>query len=114
MLVSLKLATWNIEGLREVAKYDQIFAFMRKENVHMLAVQETHSTSIQEFSKDGFLILHSAAAGSPNHGVGFIVSPSLRPYVQSFMPLGPRLCSVVVNTSPRPFHVYCAYAPSLV
>ena len=111
---SLKLATWNVEGLREVAKYDQIFAFMRKENVHMLAMQETHSTSIQEFSKDGFLILHSAAAGSPNHGVGFIVSPSLRPYVQSFMPLGPRLCSVVVNTSPRPLHVYCAYAPSLV
>ena len=57
---------------------NQIFAFMRKENVHLLAMQETHSMSIQEFSKDGFLILHSAAAGSPNHGVGFIVSPSLR------------------------------------
>ena len=78
---SLKIATWNVEGLREVAKYDQIFAFMRKENIHMLAVQETHSTAIQEFSKEGFLVLHSAAADSPKHGVGFIISPSLRPYV---------------------------------
>ena len=111
---SLKIATWSVEGLREVAKYDQIFAFMRKENVHMLAMQETHSTAIQEFSKEGFLVLHSAAADSPKHGVGFIISPSLRPYVPSFMPLGPRLCSIMVNTSPRPLLVYCAYAPSLV
>ena len=71
-------------------------------------------TSTQEFSKQGFLILHSAALSSPNHGVRFPIPPTLRPYVHSFMPLGPRLCPVVVHTSPRPLAVYCACAPSLV
>ena len=111
---SLRLASWNVEGLREIAKYDQIFSFMQKQSVHLLAMQETHASNPQEFSKSGFLVLHSAAPTSPNHGVGFIVSPELRPYVKSFLPISPRLCSVEINTSPKPLLVYCAYAPSLV
>ena len=34
----IHIATWNVEGLREVAKYDQILSFLRHRNIHLLAV----------------------------------------------------------------------------
>ena len=111
---ALKLASWNVEGLREIAKYDQVFAFMQKHSIHILAMQETHSQCSQEFSKSGYLVLHSSSPQAPKHGVGFIIAPCLRPYVHSFLPLGPRLCSILVSTSPKPLHILCAYAPSMV
>ena len=110
---SLRLTSWNVEGLREVGKYDQLFAFMKQRSTHILAMQETHSQSSQEFSKPGFLVLHSSAQDAPRHGVGFTIAPALRPYVHSFLPQGPRVCSIHVNTSPKPLQVLCVYAPSL-
>ena len=53
---ALKLASWNVEGMREIGKYDQVFAFMQKHSVHILATQETHSECSQEFSKSGYLV----------------------------------------------------------
>ena len=111
---ALKLASWNVEGMREIGKYDQVFAFMQKPSVHILAMKETHSECSQEFSKSGYLVLHSSSPKAPKHGVGFIIAPRLRPYVHSFLPLGPRLCSILVSTSPKPLRIICGYAPSMV
>ena len=96
---ALKLASWNVEGMREIGKYDQVFAFMQKPSVHILvlAMQETHSECSQEFSKSGYLVLHSSSPKAPKHGVGFIIAPRPRPYVHSFLPLGPRLRSHCIS-----------------
>ena len=114
MLTRSILRLGMLRGFREVSKYDQIFAFMQQHVIHILAMQETHCERTQEFSKSGYLILHSSSPSSPKHGVGFIVAPSLRPYVHSFLPLGPRMCTLSISTSPKPLQLFCVYAPSLV
>ena len=37
----INIATWNVEGLREISKYDQILSFLSNRNIHLLAAQET-------------------------------------------------------------------------
>ena len=44
----LQLATWNVEGLREAAKYDQIRSLLNSKRIHLLAVQETKCESVSE------------------------------------------------------------------
>ena len=68
----LNLATWNVEGLREISRYDQILAFSISQNIHLLAVQETKSDSVSTFQKGGWEILHSGSADAEHHGVGFL------------------------------------------
>ena len=108
----IHIATWNVEGLREVAKYDQILSFLRHRNIHLLAVQETKSDSISTFNKSGWEILHSGASNAKHHGVGFFVSPSLRPHVHSYLAHSPRICEITVRTNPHPITVFSIYAPS--
>ena len=81
---SLQLATWNVEGLREIAKYDQIISFLNPKQIHLLAVQETKCESVNTFNKSGWEILHSGASNAKHHGVGCFVSPSLRPHAYHF------------------------------
>ena len=108
----INIATWNVEGLREIAKYDQILGFLSNRNIHLLAGQETKSDSVNTFTKSGWEILHSGASNAGHHGVGFFVSPCLRPHVSSFLARTPRICELTIRTNPRPITVFFIYAPS--
>ena len=94
----LQLATWNVEGLRETAKYDQILSLMNSKQIHLLAVQETKCESVPSFCKSGWEILHSGSSSSKHHGVGFFVSPSLRPHAHNFLVHSPRICEITLHT----------------
>ena len=65
------MATWNVEGLREMTKYDQIISFAQSRHVHLLAVQTTKRESVY-ITKSGWEILHSGASHSKHHGVVFL------------------------------------------
>ena len=67
----LQLATWNVDGLRETAKYDQIISFLNSKQIHLLAIQETKCESVNTFCKSGWATLHSGASNAKHHGVGF-------------------------------------------
>ena len=111
---SLQLASWNVEGLRETAKYDQILSFISSRQVHLLAVQETKTESVSTFCKSGWEILHSGAFHSKHHGVGFFIAPALRPHVNNFLAHSPRICEITIQTNPHPITVFSIYAPSTV
>ena len=96
---SLQLATWNVEGLREIAKYDQIISFLNSKQIHLLAVQETKCDSVSTFKKSGWVILHSGASSAKHHGVGLFVSPSLRPHAHQFLTHSPRICELTIRTT---------------
>ena len=49
----LNIPTRNVEGLREISKYDQILTFSNSKNIHLLAVQETKSDSVNTFQTNG-------------------------------------------------------------
>ena len=110
----LQLSTWNVEGLRETAKYDQIISFLNSKQIHLLAVQETKCGSVSAFCKSGWEILHSGSSNSKHHGVGFFVFPSLRLHAHKFLAHSPRISEITLQTNPRPITVFSIYAPSTV
>ena len=110
----LQLATWNVEGLRETAKYDQILSFLTSKQLHLLAVQETKCESVSTFCKSGWEILHSGASNAKHHAVGFLVSPSLRLHAYHFLAHSPRICEITIRTNSHPVTVFSIYAPSTV
>ena len=111
---SLQLATWNVEGLREIAKYDQIISFLNSKQIHLLAVQETKCQSVNTFNKSGWEILHSGASNAKHHGVGFFVSPSPSPHAYHFLAHSPRICEITIRANPHPITVFSSQAPSAV
>ena len=110
----VRVATWNVEGLKEVAKYDQILLFAKKHDFHLLAIQETKADSSHSFCKSGWEILHSSTPEGKHHGVGFMVSPFLRPFITDFLAHTPRICEVTIRIIPHPITVFCVYAPSQI
>ena len=56
----VRVATWNVAGLKEAAKYDQILLFAKKHDFHLLAIQETKADSSHSFCTSGWEILHSS------------------------------------------------------
>ena len=111
---ALSLWTWNVEGLRETAKYDSIISFCRSKNVSLLCAQENKVESSHYFNKNGWEILMSGLPAEKHHGVGFFVSPWLRSHVCDFIPHSPRIAEITVNTLPHKNIILNVYAPSLV
>ena len=108
----LHLMTWNVEGLRETAKYDLILKLCIKHKVSLLCAQETKATSSYSFCKSGWEILLSGHPKEVHHGVGFFVSPTLRSHTRDFKPHSSRICELTLDTLPHPITVFNIYAPS--
>ena len=99
---TIRIATWNVEGLKEVAKYDQILLFAKKHDFHLLAIQETKADSSHSFCKSGWEILHSSTPEGKHHGVGFMVSPFLRPFLTDFLAHTPEFVRLLFESSLTP------------
>ena len=66
----LKIASWNVEGLRDSLKYHLILQFMKAHHVDILLLQETHVVQTHTFIKDGFDFFFSGSLSAHHHGVG--------------------------------------------
>ena len=110
----LHVLSWNVEGLRETSKCDQILSFCNNHNVSLLCAQETKAESSHTFCKSGWEILMSGLPSDKHHGVGFFVSPKLRSHVSDFIPHSPRIAEITVNTLPHKITIINVYAPSQV
>ena len=106
--------TWNVEGLRESAKYDAILSFCKKHSVSLLCAQETKAESSHFFLKNGWEILMSGLPTDKHHGVVFFVSPQLRLHVANFIPHSPRISEITLHTLPHPVTILNVYAPSMI
>ena len=84
-------------------------------------MQETWQTTSGHFLKtvpteppQTFLILHPADPKDKHAGVGFIVSPKLRPFIINFTSHSSRIASLRIRTQPRPIQIFTIYAPSMI
>ena len=50
--LQINIASWNVQGLRTLGKYDQILAFMIKYKMDILFMQETWQTTSSHFPKN--------------------------------------------------------------
>ena len=110
----LTIATWNVEGLKEVAKYDQLIVWADNLQIHRMATQGTKSDSSYMFRQSGWEILHSCTPAGKHHGVGLFVSPNIRPHVSNFLAQSPRICEITLNVHPHPIKIFSISAPSTV
>ena len=117
----LRIVTWNVQGLRTSAKYDQLLSVMLQYKVDILMMQETWQTTSSTFLKptptippQTFLVLLSGEEPDKFAGVGFIIAPRIRPFVYNFSSFSSRICTLQLRTQPRPLHIYNLYAPSKV
>ena len=110
----LNISTWNVEGLKEVAKYDMILSFCKTHKISLLCAQETKADSSYTFQKSGWEILLSGTPKDIHHGVGFFVSPALRSHARDFKPHSSRICELTLDTLPHPITIINIYAPSTI
>ena len=101
---NLHVLSWNVEGLKETSKYDQIISFCKTNNVSLLCAQETKAESSHTFCKSGWGILMSGLPSDKHHGVGFFVSPQLCSHVSDCVPHSLRIAEITVNTLPHNYH----------
>jgi len=109
-----KIGTWNVEGisLDNPVKLEQLKKHMENEGLDLLCIQETHVRGAPYFLSDGYLVICSGSDADREYaGVGFIVSPSLRPAVRGFKQLSERLCSIRLRVSGGAIVFISAYAP---
>jgi len=85
---------------------------MLNKDIHILAIQETHGTTMDTFTSDGYKFFLSGKDNEKYAGVGFIVSPSMAPYIKAFTPISHRIAKLQLLTNPRPIVLYSVYAPS--
>jgi len=113
----LHIVSWNVEGLRGpegVTKMDQILAHMKRHQIDIVMMQETHDEMSHHYLKSGFQIYLSGTLGHTHAGVGFVIAPHVRPYVYNFIACSSRVCSVHIRSQPRAVHLTNFYAPSQI
>ena len=105
------IMTWNVEGLKEVAKYGLILDFCKTKKMSLLCTQETKANSSCSFQQNGWEILFSGIPKDVHHGVGFCVSPILCSHARHFKPHSSRICEITLGTLPHPITIVNIYAP---
>jgi hypothetical protein len=83
----LHIVAWNVQNMKSITKLDQLMALMKKHKIDILIMSETNITTSNTFYKDGFQISYSGDKSNANAGVGFIISPHMRPFIIGFTPI---------------------------
>ena len=86
---NFKIGTWNIGGcsLENPVKFEELKMVMNDHDISILCLQETHLSESFYMDMDGFLFIASGNDDGKREygGVGFLVSPSMRKSVKSFL-----------------------------
>ena len=106
------MATWNVEGLSDT-KVVELIEFMRRRDIGVLCIQETHICSSPYYSVDGFLVILSGSASAQREsaGVGFILSPLAQKSLVGFLQKTNRLACLKLRVRGGQVALICAYAP---
>lgn len=79
-----------------------------------MCLQETRKKDSTHYVLDsGHLVILSGSGGPGSEwsGVGFVISPRMKSYIQNFLQFSDRLCSLKIKTKGGKFGLVCAYAP---
>ena len=89
-----RFGTWNVEGLTDI-KIHMLQRIMRQSNIGVLCLQETHRCGSDYWiTEDGYLVILSGVAEDVREyaGVGFLISPRIRPALLGFLQVSNRIC----------------------
>ena len=109
----VRVGSWNIEGMTEL-KLAEVCRYMREHSIDIMCMQETRRPNSDHYAtEDGYLVVLSGTAGAnPKFaGVGFVVSPTLRPRVCGHWRLDNRIASIKVRTGSERLTLCTVFAP---
>ena len=75
-------------------------------------LSETCLVDCSHYFVDGYEFYFSSDPGSPEAGVGVVVSPEIRPFVLGFTGQASRICEVEVTLQGTQMRVFGLYAPT--
>ena len=109
---ALVVCSWNVRGLTDLKLFELIL-HMKKYDIDILCVQETHSNIVSVEDEQGFLVLLSGSGTDQRSwaGVGIIVAPRCRHRIKSYKQISDRLCSLQIKVDGGVLGIFSAYAP---
>ncbi|PZC71182.1 hypothetical protein B5X24_HaOG213934 [Helicoverpa armigera] len=108
-----RIGTWNVRGLNQPGKLQTVENEMRRKNVHLLGLSETHWKGQGHCTSDsGTTVYFSGPEDESSRGVAFIVPRSLNKCVVGYNPVSDRIITLKLNTIPWKLNILQVYAPT--
>ena len=115
-MMDLNVGSLNCRGLTKPYEEETLADDMRRYQIHLLAIQETHlkgtGTKLLTTtdSKAKYRLFYTGSQENKFHGVGIVISDHLN---AQFKEISNRICTATVKLDGRKLHFICAYAPTL-
>ena len=85
---------------------------MKEQQYHIMGLTETQTTNYSYYTSQGYLCYFDGEFDKKGSGVGVIINPIFRPYVQEIYQISGRLIiRIRIKTDSAPTYVYFTYAP---
>ena len=114
----VKIATLNCRGLAELSKRQQLIHAMKKLHIDILALQETKIKTDSTETHDGYAFFFGSQSvqndrrqRTEHHGVGFVISPYMNPFLLDCTPISDRLIEITIAARGRNLTIINGYAP---
>lgn len=109
----LKIGTWNVRTLYEAGKTHNLIREMKRLDIQILGVSETHWLGSGCFEIEDHTIYFSGAEDGPHQkGVAIICDKSTTKAVKAFVPLSERAMMIQLAAHPFDINVIQVYAPT--
>lgn len=112
-----KIATWNVRGLNEIGKIENVMNEMKNMNIDILGVSETFLQGTGDFTTnlptgERFRTMYSGGDIS-RKGTAFICNERTATHVTNILPISERIIAINVQASPANIFIIQCYAPNL-
>lgn len=109
--------TWNVQGLNQVGKLENLLNERKNLKIDVCGVSETHLTGADDFitelpSKEKYRIINSGES-SKIRGVAFIISQKLINLVSSVIIVSSRVIAIRIKANPVDIFLVQGYAPTM-
>jgi hypothetical protein len=109
---ALVVCSWNVRGLTDLKMFELIL-HMKRYDIDILCIQETHKNTVAAYEEQGHLVLLSGNGTDSRSwaGVGIIVAPRCKYWIKSYKQISDRLCSLSLKVRGGILGIVSAYAP---
>ena len=115
-MAKLRVATFNCAGLGTTARRKTIFDYLRSTDIHLLCLQETHSSSADEIKwtkewGETRALFHSSSKNDRSNGVALLLNHSAIQFANWFGDHEGRILTADISIQTTKIHVVNIYAP---
>ena len=107
----LRVGAQHVQGLADTLKLKNLILMMQEQNLGVMILTETKSTSYYSYTSEQHLVIQSGNHKDRYAGIGAIIHPKLRPYLSDVVQVSNRIIHLTFNKKGGRLHVVGTYAP---